>query len=213
MTLITYRILLGMATAGALSLTACQGEDLNSGSASQGADSVVVAPVGTPTELNVMSIPSETAELESFLIAAFARSDMDTVDRAVEAYVQNVDDRRRQRDFVNELWEGKNGVVLNRELALPLAIRLSEVHDISAPTYLAGMAYWAPAAGVEQDFGQVIKYWSNPNQATNATVQYRLANIYLNQDAGYYDLARATELMQTAAAGGNAEAVSWLANN
>jgi hypothetical protein len=213
MTLITSRILLGMATAGALALTACQGEDLKSGSASQGADSVVVAPVEAPIELNVMAIPTETAELEAFVIAASARGDMDTVDRAVDAYVQNVDDRRRQRDFVNELWEGKNGVVLNRELALPLAKGLSDDYDMSAPTYLVGFAYWAPTASVEQDFGQVIKYWSNPNQATNATVQYRLANIYLNQDAGYYDLARATELMQTAAAGGNAEAVSWLASN
>ncbi len=191
--------------AAMLSLSACQVECHNS---AQGC-SIPIKPLET-SALDEFSLPRTVSGLQNLIIKMEAQNSAEILDRAINVYVFHIKDRRAQRDFVNNLWKGENGITQNRELALRIAIKLSDAYDLSAPTYLAGFSYWYPTAGAEQNFDNVIKYWTRASQSANATVQYRLASIYMSKTSGHHDTVRGRALMDFAANAGNVEARQWL---
>ncbi len=207
MTRISSRNIFSMAAAGICVLAACQDGDSKTPTSTQGEGSVVIAPAEMPT---AETLPTDADGLQAFIIESFRQGRTDDFDRAVEAYVLQIDDRRVQRDFVNYLWKEDANIENSRMIALPIATRLSDEYDVSAPTYYVGAAYWSPIPGVQKDLGKVIEYWSKPSQTENATVQYRLAKIFLDETSGHYDRDRGQRLMQVAADGGNADARLWL---
>lgn len=151
----------------------------------------------------------ETSE-EYLLSRAWVEGDAENLDTLIAAYVDTVFDRRRHNRFIKNLWEGRDGFSQNRELGLLLAEKLSEKFDSREATYISGVAYWVGAA-TEKDLGKTLTYWNKPSQNANATVQYRMAQIYLKEDLPHYDYQLGLEKLQLAAAAGHADAIKHLA--
>lgn len=191
-----------------LTLGAC-----NSGSPSSESDSNNAKSSGAEQPaVQGADLSTDVIRLQNEMVSAFATGNDSRFELALNAYVNDIDDRRAQRDFANELWTGSDQYEMNREMAVPLVEALSDTYDISSPTYLAGFAYWA-GSGVEKDLGKALKYWARPGVEGNATVHYRRAVIYLDANLPYYDAAKGRALMVRAADMGNTDAVNWLNEN
>lgn len=191
-----------------LTLGACDGV-----TPSSDGDSVnIEPPVVEQPVVDEAPLPTDANGLQNEMVNAFAAGNDSRFKLALNAYVNDIDDRRAQRDFANEIWTGSDQYEMNREMAVPLVEALSDAYDISAPTYLAGFAYWA-GSGVEKDLGKALKYWARPGVEGNATVHYRRAVIYLDANLPYYDAAKGRALMVRAADMGNTDAVNWLDEN
>ena len=167
--------------------------------------------VETPTSTS-LALPADANGLQAEMIKSFDLGDMARFNAAKTAYVETLTDRRQQRDFVNQLWEGKDGYEQRRDIAFPIARDLSDAYDIGAPTYLAGFGYWL-GEGTEKDLGKTLEYWAKPSQSGNPTVTYRRAAILLDSEQAFYNPQQGRALMQEAANNGNAKAADWLRAN
>ncbi len=166
------------------------------------------------TKVETVALPTDATGLQNEMVSSFAAGNESRFNQALTAYVNDISDRRAQRDFANEIWNGSDNYEMNREMAVPLVEALSNAYDseISAPTYLAGFAYWA-GSGAEKDLGKALEYWAKPGVDGNAAVHYRRAVIYLDAALPYYDASKGRALMTRAATMGNPDAAKWLKEN
>jgi peptidoglycan/LPS O-acetylase OafA/YrhL len=165
------------------------------------------AQISAPNPGKIIEFDSVISSLKT----AWNSNDMQVFQQGLEDLVKFSSHSSDYYNLVNALWDGLGTTEKNRPLALAIGEFISKNSDESLSTYISGFAYWWGAAGVEKDFDKTLEYWEKPSQLTNATVQYRMAEIYLDESLPQHDPIQGMEKLRFAAKAGNEDAIAHLA--
>ncbi len=162
----------------------------------------------------LVDVPSYE-EVWAAIDAAWAAKDDAALTKEIENLMLVIVGSTEMSDLLWELWSGdsENDIAPRRELALRIAKQAHTSKGDWTATYLAGLAYWFPAGGVEKDLGKTIEYWMSPSQDINAYVQYNLAVIFLDEGSPHYNPVDGMARMRESARLNYAPAVEWIADN